>query len=52
MTLVAFILATIAAVLFALDAARTKTLIPLGLALLTAALIVQYIHPATDVLIH
>lgn len=52
MTLVAFILAVVAAVLFTLDAARTKTLIPLGLSLLTIALIVQYIHPAADVLIH
>lgn len=52
MPIVGFICAIAAAVLFTVDTARTKSPTSAGLALLTVALIIQYIHPVTDVLIH
>lgn len=53
MPLLAFLLALAAIALFVIAAFRPhQILVPLGLALLTAALIVQYIHPVADVVWH
>lgn len=53
MSLLAFILALGAAVAFLIDVVRShgRSATAWGLLLLTVALVVQFMHPATDVLV-
>lgn len=48
MPILAFTLALTAAIIFLIEAAH-RSLLALGLALLTVALIVQYVHPVADI---
>jgi len=52
MEIFAFILAILAFACFVVSYIQGRAIVSLGLALLTAAWIVQLIHPAADVVIH
>lgn len=54
MNIVAFIFLLTAVAVFAVEWVRSrgKSLIPLGLMLLSLALLLQFVHPAADVIIH
>lgn len=51
MPIAAFVIAVIAAVLFGVEGARVRpfALVPIGLCLLTVALIIQFAHPVANV---